>query len=176
MTETIENKTDRKWFALYTKPRHEFKAAEQLKEVGVEYFLPTITRTRQWSDRKKKVTEPLFRGYIFIHADERERLISVEREAVIRTIFFNGKPSVIPDSEIDGLKKILEKGDDVFVVEGLTEGSPVEIVSGPFEGVSGVIIESPTDNKKLAITIETLNRTVVVWLTKDCVVKRRDIP
>lgn len=176
MNQEIENKPDRKWFALYTKPRQEFQAASQLGEVGVEYYLPTLTKMKQWSDRKKKVTEPLFRGYIFIYATEKERLISVEREAVVRTIFFNGRPSIIPDNQIENLKKMLEEGDDIFVVEGLTEGSPVEIISGPLKGVEGIIIESPTDGKKLAIIIETLNRTVIVRLTKDSVIKKRNIP
>ena len=59
----------KKWFALYTRPRHEFKALEQIKELEVETYLPTITVIKQWSDRKKKITEPLFRSYIFIFAN-----------------------------------------------------------------------------------------------------------
>ena len=55
MAETSDNKY---WFALYTKPRSEFKAEQQLTAVGVENYLPTITRLKQWSDRKKKVTTP----------------------------------------------------------------------------------------------------------------------
>jgi transcription antitermination factor NusG len=64
------------WFVLYTKPRHEFKAEEQIKSLNIEVYLPTTTVVKQWSDRKKKVTEPLFKSYIFIYADEKERLNS----------------------------------------------------------------------------------------------------
>ena len=81
------------WFALYTKPRHEFKALEQLKEIEIETYLPTITVTKQWSDRKKKVIEPLFKSYIFIYSDESKRNNALTREAIIITIYFNGKPS-----------------------------------------------------------------------------------
>lgn len=31
---------EKAWFALYTKPRSEFKAAEQIDECGINYFLP----------------------------------------------------------------------------------------------------------------------------------------
>ena len=41
------------------KTKNEFKAAKQLEAVGVEYYLPTIVKISQWSDRKKKITEPL---------------------------------------------------------------------------------------------------------------------
>ena len=87
---------EKSWFALYTRPRSEFKAAEQINSLGVYYYLPTITKVRQWSDRKKKITEPVIRGYIFIYGDEKERLISLEQQAVVRCVFEAGRPAKIP--------------------------------------------------------------------------------
>ena len=46
---------EKAWYALYTKAKSEYKAAEQLAAIDVEYYLPVVTRTKQWSDRKKKV-------------------------------------------------------------------------------------------------------------------------
>lgn len=63
---------ERAWYALYTKPKAEFKAAQQLKCIGIDYYLPTITKIKQWSDRKKRITEPVLRGYIFIYATEKK--------------------------------------------------------------------------------------------------------
>ncbi|MEJ2505376.1 MAG: transcription termination/antitermination NusG family protein [Ignavibacteriaceae bacterium] len=76
---------EKSWLALYTKPRSEFKAEEQLISSGIQTYLPTITKLKQWSDRKKKIAEPLFRGYIFIYADEQERLTSVEKPAIVKS-------------------------------------------------------------------------------------------
>ena len=95
------------WFALYTKPRHEFKAQVQIESENITCYLPTITKLKQWSDRKKKVTEPLFRGYIFIESSERERLVAVELNSIVKTIFFDGKPSIIPDNQINNLRNLL---------------------------------------------------------------------
>ena len=81
----FEYSENKKWFALYTKSKHEFKAAAQLNECEIEYYLPTVVRIKQWSDRKKKVTEPLFSGYIFLHGSEKERLIALEQYAIVRT-------------------------------------------------------------------------------------------
>ena len=165
----MENK---KWFALYTKPRHEFKAFEQLKEIEVETYLPTISVTKQWSDRKKKVTEPLFRGYIFICASEIERNNAVTREAVIKTIFFNGAPAVIPEQEIESIKKMLESPEKIQVFNGIAKGVIVKIESGPFEGIEGIVQTISEDENSLSVSIQFLNRTISVSIAGNTKVKR----
>lgn len=42
------------WYALYVRSRAEKKVSQELEHIGIEVFLPLITRVRQWSDRKKK--------------------------------------------------------------------------------------------------------------------------
>ena len=133
----IKNKNNEKtWFALYTKPRSEFKASQQLARVEVEHYLPTITRLKQWSDRKKKVTEPLIRGYIFIHANENQRLASVEQPSIVRCIFDGGHPASIPDWQIDNIRKMLSLKSEIIVYNGIVSGTKVKIKNGPFEGSS----------------------------------------
>lgn len=161
------------WFALYTRPRHEFKAQLSLNSMQIENYLPTLTRVKQWSDRKKKVVEPLFKSYIFIKASERERLKAVEIDQVVKTIFFNGKPSVIPESQIKGLKKMLEETDQVSVLEGIVKGTKVKVTEGPFNGVEGIVYSVSKDERHLAITVEMLNRSVIVSLPASSIVKER---
>lgn len=158
------------WFALYTKPRHEFKAALQLESVSIEYYLPTMTVKKQWSDRKKKVTEPLFRGYIFIHTDEKKRMLAVSQSTIVKTVSFNGKPSVIPEWQIESLKKMLSETPDVFVSDKIEVGAKVKIIDGPFKDVVGVVTGSQED-KWLAVSVELLRCSVMVKLPKESVIK-----
>jgi transcription antitermination factor NusG len=160
------------WFALYTKPRHEYKAKEQLEEIGIETYLPTITVVKQWSDRKKKVTEPLFRGYIFINATELERNNAVTREAVIKTIFFNGKPAIIPNQEIENVKRLLETPERIQVFNGIVRGVIVKIESGPFTGIEGIVNAVSKDESTLSVSVEMLNRTISVTIPDDTKIKR----
>ena len=53
----IEEMSEKAWFALYTKSRSEFKAAEQLEAIGVRHYLPVVAKWNKWSDRKKKVAD-----------------------------------------------------------------------------------------------------------------------
>ncbi len=172
MNEQTKNKSVKHWYALYTKPRHEFKAELQLESNGIEHFLPTVIRIRQWSDRKKKVKEALFKSYIFIHANEKERLTALEQNAIVRTIFFDGKPAIIPDWQIDNLKKMLERSTDVAVMDQLKIGTRVKIISGPFKDVEGVVYETVNQEKMLAITIDLLRRSVVVQIPRESLIKK----
>ncbi len=158
------------WFALYTKPRHEFKAEEQFKKSGIISYLPTVERIKQWSDRKKKITEPVLRGYIFIYATETQRLDALEFDSIVRCLCEHGRPALIPEWQIENLRKMLEYRTDYFVREGLVSGTQVEIKDGPFKGVKGVI-QSSKEGKTLAVSIDLLNRSVIAYLPKESVVR-----
>ncbi len=162
----------KKWFALYTKPRHEFKALEQIQALDITTYLPTTTVIKQWSDRKKKITEPLFRGYIFINANEAERNLSLTSESVLKTIFFNGKPAVIPDWEMENLQQLLNHTNKITVHNGIIKGTKVEIASGPMIGLEGVVSNVSKDEQTLAVSIAMLNRSVMVTLSSSVVMKK----
>lgn len=157
---------ERAWFALYTRSRCEFKAAEQINSLGIKLYLPTVTRIRQWSDRKKKITEPVLRGYILIYATEKERSASLEFYYVTRCIFDHGKPAKIPAWQIENLAKMLKEDRDFFVYEGIVPGVHVKIKEGPFAGVIGTVQETE-NGKTFAVSIHLLNRSVIAHLPRD---------
>jgi transcription antitermination factor NusG len=164
--EIEKTEKEKAWFALYTKPRNELKAAEQMQKAGINFYLPTVTKLKQWSDRKKKITEPLIRGYIFIFANEKERIISLEQNSIIRCVADNGKAAKIPNWQIENLKKLLQAKTELFIKEGLVAGTKVLIKSGPFEGVVGVIQQNENENT-IAVLIDLLNRSIIVHIPKD---------
>ena len=155
-----------KWYALQTKPRQEFMAEKQLKNLGLENYLPVIIKKKKWSDRIKEISEPIIRGYIFIKSSESERLLALEQFSVSKCLFDQGKPAVIPAWQIENLKKMLMVQSEYFVYEGLVTGTKVEIIQGPFSGVIGVI-QSTSEKRMFAVSIELLNRTVIAHLPKD---------
>lgn len=161
-----------KWYALYTKPRQEFKARAELNEIELVNYLPTVTTVKQWSDRKKKVTEPLFRGYIFVYVNEKERYRALTAKSIVKTICFNGKPEPIPDWEIENLKLLMERNPDVLVTDKIEIGTTVRITEGPFEGLEGKVYKSANNAQMLSVTIELLNRSVSVELPSINVTKQ----
>lgn len=135
---------DQVWRVFYTFPRSEKKCEERLCERSIEVFLPKHTVIRQWSDRKKKVVEPLFRNYIFAHVDERDRLRVLQTDGIVRCVSFEGSPAVVRDEEIEQIRIALENGSDFAVVDYVPRpevGSKVVVTEGPMRGLRGVVRE-----------------------------------
>ena len=92
---------NKKWFTLYVKSRSEKKVAKQLEDIGVESFLPLITKIKQWSDRKKKVEEPLFRSYIFVHITDKNINDKEYNDVISQYPECRPLPAVLPEWSVD---------------------------------------------------------------------------
>lgn len=157
---------NRNWYVLYTRPRSEFKVERSLRVKGIDVFLPVKKTIRQWSDRKKIITSPLFTSYIFIYTDEKERLLSLEDKLIIRCLCDGRKPAVVPEWQIESLKMMLQRDIEPKIFEGLVSGDKIQITSGSLKGVNGIIIKKENSNQ-LAVSIELINRTVTVHLSDE---------
>mgnify|MGYP000229033135 CR=1 FL=1 len=54
------------WYVLVTQPRSELKVKARLRHIGIEVCCPTRVERRQWSDRVKKVTQPLLPPMVLV--------------------------------------------------------------------------------------------------------------
>ena len=153
------------WYALYTKPRWEKKVAKELEEIGIEVYCPMVTEVRQWSDRKKKVSFPLFKSYVFVRISEKKRQQVLEVPGVVQFVYWLGTPAVIRDSEIKTIQKWLE-GSDVESVEisELNPGDRLTIANGSFKGKEATISE--VGNKRLRLILKNLGIVVNVKLSE----------
>ncbi len=151
----IENKY---WLALYTKPKQEKKAKEQLDKLGIDNYLATLNKIKKWSDRLKQVEEVVLKSYIFIYATEKERLIALELPSIVRCLYERGRPALIPNWQIENLKIFLQNVENVFVDEIKLKGKKVIIKDGPFAGVIGTIQKS-LNGCYLSVSLDFINRT-----------------
>lgn len=110
----MEN-AEKKWFALYTKPRWEKKVHKMLVQIGIEAYCPINRVRRKWSDRMKTVEEPLFKSYVFVRVSENEKGEVRYVDGVLNYVYWNGKPAIVKDDEIIEIKKFLAEYDDVEV-------------------------------------------------------------
>ena len=133
---------EKTWYAVYTKPRWEKKVAAMLLEAGIENYCPINKVTRQWSDRKKVVLEPVFKGYVFVKVEEQKKWEVKSIPGILNFVYWLGKPAVIRDEEIDVIRKFLNEFNDVQVEsKGLVVNSEVRIKQGVLMNYHGVIVE-----------------------------------
>ena len=149
------------WYAVYTRSRFEKKVEEKLIEKKIDVFLPTIKKLRQWKDRKKWITIPLFNNYIFVNIDYKDRYSILETDGIVKFITFQGKPVPIPFNQIDSLKIAISEPEKVNVEPGIAIGKPVIVTAGPFKGIKGIISEKRGQNL-IHIVIESINQSVSI--------------
>lgn len=161
MTNTLDSKSERYWYALYTRPRFEKRVDAELKQKGLESFLPLHSVIRFWSDRKKRIEEPLFPSYVFVHANLKERYFSLQTRGVVRMVSFNGGPTRIPEEQIQSIYRILTHGYDPEPYQYLNYGDEVEVVTGPVRGIRGIFLEERGRNR-LVISVDAIQQSVAI--------------
>ncbi|UJH89872.1 UpxY family transcription antiterminator [Antarcticibacterium sp. 1MA-6-2] len=149
------------WFVVYTKPRSELKVAEGLKKAGIENFCPTITEVRQWSDRKKKITSPLFKSYVFVYLPDSKREQVFEVPGVVRFLNWLGKPARVMNQEIETIKTWLaDENIEEVATEHLQPGDQITIANGDFKGKDAII--QNVGKKRLRLVLKTMGWVVNV--------------
>lgn len=154
---------ERRWLAVYTKPRWEKKVDSVLVRKGINSWCPTQKVEKKWSDRKKIIEEPLFRSYVFVNITEGERLNVLQTEGVLNFIHYLGKPAIIKDDEIELIRLYLSEKDSAVSVQslqGFKENDKVVVKQGVFMDNTGTVIRS--GNKKLYVKLESLGQLMVV--------------
>jgi transcription antitermination factor NusG len=154
---------EKKWYAVYTKPRWEKKIDSVLIRKGIESWCPLQKTERQWSDRKKIIEDPLFKSYVFVHIDDTERTKVLMTDGILNFVHYLGKPAVIREEEVDNIKKYLAEKDARIVIisqEGFKEDSLIRVNYGVFMGNEGTVLRG--GRKKVYVKLESLGQVMVV--------------
>jgi transcription antitermination factor NusG len=148
------------WYVVRTKTKKEILAKDYYSELGVEAYVPTYITKRAWSDRIKKIKVLAIPGYLFFKLKKIDfELVNLNpyTTSVVRTS--SGKPAVIPQNEIDCLKKYLS-GSEKTNKSFLNVDDVVLINSGYFCSERGVI-EKFIQNRAL-VMLKSLNIKLIV--------------
>lgn len=155
------SKCHERWFAVQVRPRHEFVAAQLLRRKGYEEFLPRYRCLRRWSDRIKKVEEPLFRGYVFCRFDAQIRSPLIATPGVIGIVGSRNGPTPIPEQEIESIRRLVMLGLDLQPCSYTSIGDRLQINNGPLAGIEGVVIEI-RNRRQLILSIDLVRASVIV--------------
>jgi transcription antitermination factor NusG len=150
-----------RWYAAYTRSRHEKTVAEQLRNKGIEAFLPLYETVRRWKNGNHWVQLPLFPGYAFARFALADRLSVLKVPGVVRLVGFNGMPAALADEEVEGLRQALASGISAEPHPYLTKGRQVRITAGPLAGREGVLVRRQ-GTVRVVLSIDLIQRSVLV--------------
>ncbi len=154
-----------RWYAIYTRPRWEKKVNLLLQQKGIESYCPLNKVRRKWSDRIKTVEEPLFKSYVFVRISEEQRSAVRTTNGVVNFVYWDGKPAVVRDREIQTIRRFLSEYEAVDVVKLEFEPEDrVRVVSGPMMDQEGRILE--VKNKIAKVCIDSLGYMLVAHIDK----------
>jgi transcriptional antiterminator NusG len=156
--------SDRRWYAVYTRSRHEKQVDALLHRQGVETYLPL---RRSWSrrrDRRVTVELPALPGYLFVRcALEGEVRAQIKKTTgVIRVVESADRPCVIPETQIESLRLVLARSFNSEAHPFLNIGDRVQVVRGPFVGAEGHLVRVAPGRHKLVVAIEFVQQAVAV--------------
>ena len=152
---------ERRWLAVHTRHQHENLAARSLAYKGFEVFLPQYTSVRQWSDRTKQLSAPLFPCYVFLREGLEQQLRILTTPGVLDLVRFSGVPAIIPNTEIEAVRRIMVRRGQVEPHPFLKCGDWVRVKGGPLEGIEGILVR----NKKqfrLVLSVQLLQKSAAV--------------
>jgi len=156
------------WYAVYVRSRYEKKVHQWLEEKELTSFLPLLETMRQWSDRKKKVYEPLFRGYVFVNIDMKHEHVKVlETEGVVKFIGIGRNPSVISERDIEWLRTLVREPDALHqTVSTMPVGRKVRVLAGPFKDLEGIVVKRGREDRMI-IFFDSIMQGIEVSIIPD---------
>jgi transcription termination/antitermination protein NusG len=150
---------NKKWFAVYTKPRFEKRVTEILTRKKIENYCPINKVLRHWSDRTKLVTEPLFPYFVFIKITQSELSSLKQIDGVVNFVYWLGKPAIIRDSEIEAIRQFLDEHSNIRLEKIQVTTNEPEHVNGSFAKMGNGLIA--LKNKSVKVELPSLGFMMV---------------
>lgn len=155
----------RRWYAIYTRPRWEKKVNLLLKEKGLESYCPLNKIKRKWSDRLKTIEEPLFKSYVFVKVGDEEKTNVRMTSGVINFLYWDKKPAIVKEKEIQTIKRFLDEYDNVEVYsKELKVDDRVRVVSGSLMDHEGKVLDFR--HKIAKVAIDSLGYVLVAYIER----------
>jgi len=163
-----------RWYALHVATRLERTVEIQLQHKGFDALLPTYAVSRQWSDRIKRISLPLFPGYVFCRFPLDNRFPVLGTPGVHGIVGAGKSPIPLGDNEIMTLQDTMESGVRTQPWPYVTEGEEVRVISGPLAGLTGIVVRAQS-KLHFIVSIHLLMRSVSVEIEQACLIPiRRD--
>lgn len=160
----------KQWYAVYTKPRQERVAEENLERQSYEVYLPLIAEPRRQRGRWRQCIEPLFPRYLFVRLS-----LGCDNTGPIRyttgvskLVRFADELALVDDHIVESLRHRADRADGLHIhkAPAIAPGEKVVIDAGPMSGVEA-IFEAETGPERVVILLNLLGRKNYISVDRD---------
>jgi transcriptional antiterminator RfaH len=129
---------DRRWWVIYTKSRQEKALGRELYKYEIPFYLPQIKQTSIVKGRRRTSFAPLFAGYVFMLADESERVRGLTTNRISRILPVEDGEQLI--SDLQQIKRLIQSNAPLTIERRLSPGQKVRIKQGSLMGMEGIVL------------------------------------
>jgi transcription termination/antitermination protein NusG len=154
------------WFAIYVQVNHEREVATRLEQKYIDSFLPLIERWSKRRDRRKKISVPMFPGYVFVRTglDNHTHVHILKTPGALVVLGNSEGPLPIPRFQIENLQTMLKADRPCTLNPYLKEGDWVRVIRGPLTGCMGILLRHNPKKGRLIVSVDIICRSVSVEL------------
>lgn len=140
---------------MYTKPRQERIALENLERQAFRCFLPMAINPYQRRSERRLRIEPLFPRYLFLNATPGEQSLGPVRSTrgVATLVRFGRELARLPQTVIQAIHNRCEPGTGLVRLDPVPvkPGDKVKVFDGPMAGLEGIFKERKGENRALIL-------------------------
>jgi transcriptional antiterminator RfaH len=143
----VDESSERRWWAIYTKSRQEKSLARQLLGMEIPFYLPLVPKTNLIRGRRFTSQIPLFGSYMFLFANEEERIKALTTERIVQLLAAPASQEIAQD--LRNVRTLIEAGAPLTLESRLAVGRRVRVKSGALMGLEGVIMSRRGEDRLL---------------------------
>jgi len=153
------------WHVLWTRSHCEQQVLEQLAGHGFDLFFPRMETWLHRSGSRRLRSVPMFPGYLFLRTVmDRSSYIEVRKARGLVAVLGEAwdRLAIVPDTEIDGIRRVVDTHTPALPYPYLHEGEWVRITRGPLADLEGALVRIQRNKGLLVVSVELLGRSVAV--------------
>jgi len=150
-----------RWWVLHTRPRTEKSLARKLLALGLGFYLPTRRQSKRSNGRRFESHLPLFPGYVFLRARPEDRGSVLATSMVANFLSVPDQEQLTED--LQRIHRVLSTGLPFEHHAALSPGTPVEIIDGILQGLTGTVVRSGRQ-AGVCIQVQLIGQGVLVEL------------
>jgi len=156
-----------RWYAVFTQPHRETRAATHLRYQGFRTFLPLHRKTVRHARQFRTIRAPFLPRYLFVELTiGRDRWRSVNGTfGVTSLIMEHDRPKPVPFGVVEALAERVDAAGMLSMDPRLVPGQTVRIVTGPFAGLVGKLA-ALSERDRVNVLLDIMGRRVAVAATR----------
>lgn len=152
------------WYLVFSKPRQERLACEQLRQQGYEVYLPLYKKLKRTAQGPQTLLEPMFPRYLFVRPTNAGQGLARIRSTrgVSALVRFGLEPATVPASLIETIESMESARNEANLLEisALQVGQRVKLENVAMAQVEGLV--QAVSSKRVQVLLEILGSPVAV--------------